>query len=779
MTNKLLPAVRPFGMDGSWIMAMDHNGRLVYIPTTIQANQRTKRRKHLQGQDVPLDMHIPGEITAIQPGVEAVDDKPAKLPTIDLLANTGEPMDLPGFPYQVAVDLAPGAVEFQAESLPIIVNHDQNRRLGHSLAQSSDHGGIRAHGLVSADNDEARGIVKDAKNGFPFQVSIGAKIKDGFILAAGKTHKMNGRTYTGPLVISKKTLVKEFTVAVLGADGKTTTKIAAMDQPSEGDVMFPKEFLAWASEAGLDIEAMEESQAQSIFAMWKNGQQQPANPPANLPTNADDPLTAQRTALAGDLTRISNIQAMVTRYTGLEQVQVNDSQTMGLQEFQAHAVQTGMDIQAVELALLRSQGAQNTQPSGGGNGPAIHINSGFTFTGARADLECQAMTAAFLMASPSCPANQTNRLGEKYGYEHWFKDEVLEAAHGLGRIGLHDFMGMTIKAAGHYYGGRAKSDGFIESFFQAINTLRGRGFQASPGAGPFSTSGITNILENVANKVLLASYMRQGTVWGQLSRQRSVDDFKAVSFYRLSAHGGYIKVGPNGELSHAQLSDTKYTAQAETRGVLLALRREDIRNDDMGAFESLAAELGRMGALATEEEFWKVFLALSAGVDITDVLAIAGLGEAEEQFRKLRDDDNKPILVPPSILVTGVGQATVAGQLFADVQTHDNTNLDFVRNPHAGKFRPVTSPYVDNTALTDQYGESFSNQSATAWWLMADPQALAVVHAVFLDGKTIPTVEQGQTSFDTLGIQWRAFHDWNFAAGDAKGLLKSTGVGGS
>ena len=62
-----------------------------------------------------------------------------------------------------------------------------------------------------------------------------------------------------------------------------------------------------------------------------------------------------------------------------------------------------------------------------------------------------------------------------------------------------------------------------------------------------------------------------------------------------------------------------------------------------------------------------------------------------------------------------------------------------------------------------------------AWYLVADPNDLAVIEVAFLNGQDAPTIEQAQVDFNLLGIQMRGFHDFGVAKQDARGAVKMAG----
>src|SRR5690606_11222815 len=86
---------------------------------------------------------------------------------------------------------------------------------------------IEAEGVVSSSMGVAKGFVEDARAGFPFQTSLGAIIEEAEFVERGQRATVNGRSEKGPLLIARKTMVREISVTVLGADSGTRVSVAA------------------------------------------------------------------------------------------------------------------------------------------------------------------------------------------------------------------------------------------------------------------------------------------------------------------------------------------------------------------------------------------------------------------------------------------------------------------------------------------------------------------------------------------------------------------------
>lgn len=79
----------------------------------------------------------------------------------------------------------------------------------------------------------------------------------------------------------------------------------------------------------------------------------------------------------------------------------------------------------------------------------------------------------------------------------------------------------------------------------------------------------------------------------------------------------------------------------------------------------------------------------------------------------------------------------------------------------------VASPYLSNS--------NYDGASAKAWYLFADPGVVDTFEIGYLRGRRTPTVEKGETDFDTLGIKFRVFFDLGVREQDHRGVLKFKG----
>jgi phage major head subunit gpT-like protein len=354
--------------------------------------------------------------------------------------------------------------------------------------------------------------------------------------------------------------------------------------------------------------------------------------------------------------------------------------------------------------------------------------------------------------------------------EKHYKEPELEAAHKHfpHGIGLQQLLFKAAAANGQHFDSAANLAGLLRAAF---------GSQQIQASG-FSTISLPGILANVFNKQLHDFFMSVDQTWRQIAQVSSVRDFKAISGYSLSGDLQYEELGAAGEIKHGTLGEQTYANQAKTYAKMLAITRQDLINDDLGAFQRIPQRLGRGGALAVNHRFWTVFLDNSAhfaagnnnvSTGAGSALATAdaaAIGAAELKFRNQTDPDGKPLAISPRIMLVPPTLANVAARWMGGQTITGLTALPEL-NVYAGRYRVLSSPYMENS--------SYTGYSAAAWYLLADPADLPTIQVVFLNGRDTPIVESAEADFDTLGIQFRGYHDFGVAFVEPRAGVRSAG----
>lgn len=630
-----------------------------------------------------------------------------------MLAYTGGKMRIPPLPHPVVVDL--GGMDVTAKARPILKDHNQALIVGHTEGIEVRGRELHVAGVVSGAGAVAREVVEASTNGFPWQASIGVRPVEMVLVAKGKAAVVNGQTFEGPFIHVRKSTLNEISFVALGADDNTTARIAATFQEST------MTFEQYVSGLGLDPANLTAAQRTTLQAAY-DAQQDPGA------TREED----KPDLLAAEQERIIAIERLCIAHP----------------EIQAEAIRDGWDATKTELTVVRA-----SRP---------------VLSGIRRGNQQQ--TAAVLSAALCFSAG----LGEE-AIAELYDERTIDAAQAreYRGAGIHDVMHEVLRAAGqHVRPGRITDDTIRAALYADEQLLR-----ASYG---FSSVSLTGILGDVANKALLASYNAVGSVVSEFCAESDVNNFLEHNRYRLTANGVLQKVGPDGELKHTTLEEAEFSNQVDTYGRMIALTRKMMINDDLGAFLQIPRMMGRMAALTREELVFTLLLSNPGSFFASGngnyqegagtALSITSLTAAEKLFLDQTDADGKPILLTPKVLLVPTSLKVTAQSLMTETRVNETTTANSkspANNPHAGKWKPIASPYLNAQGIT--------GGSALAWYLFADPRDVAAIELAYLRGKRTPTVESGETSFATLGMQWRCYWDLGVAMQDHRGAVKSKG----
>lgn len=693
----------------------------------------------------PTQANETGELSLLAASVEfeaaPSDAEPQRQRRFQMVAYTGGPMMLAGWRYPVVVDL--NGLDVGRQRRPILLDHTRDVEfvMGQTDQITVANQQLLVTGQVLGESPKAKQVIALNDKGFSWQASIGAKAQQVDFVPEGRSVEVNGRDVTGPVNVARRASLGEISFVVLGADENTTAQIAATAGPQEQETEM--DFDQWIAAQGFEAERLTAPQRMSLHGLWSR-QNVPVTEPAPTVTASTNPtpqpplsdVDQLRAKWAAERRRIAKLSELCAGKHP---------------EIEARAIAEGWDETRTELELLRV-----TRPKG----PAIHATENSPHT-------AHAIEAA-LCISAGLSEEQVGK---------WYDERAMDAAlsRDLRGAGIHTLLYEVIRAAGGYARpGRVDND-TIRAAFVANDRL----IQASDG---FSTLSLAGILSNVANKTMLAAYEAVNSVAEEICATTDVNDFKQVTRYRMTASGIFQKVGPDGELKHATLDEESYTNQVDTYGRMIALTRQMIINDDLGAFLQIPRAIGRMSALALEEAVFALLLSnpgnfFSAGNNnyfegVDSALDIDSLTIGERMFLDRTDSKGKPILIQPALLLVPTALKVTAELLFKETtwfnQVPANNKAKPATNPHGGKFRPVCSPYLSVAA--------FTGNSATAWFLMAEPTDVAALEIAYLRGKSTPTIESGETDFNTLGMQWRGYFDFGCSMQDPRAAVKSKGA---
>jgi len=314
--------------------------------------------------------------------------------------------------------------------------------------------------------------------------------------------------------------------------------------------------------------------------------------------------------------------------------------------------------------------------------------------------------------------------------------------------------------------------------------VRARGLSKSEVAGMMlgletrgglhSNSDFPFILANVANKTLRAAYEAAPQTFKPFTRQTTNPDFKTIARTQLGDAPSLDKVNESGEFKRGTVGEAREQYALATYGKVVAVTRQTIINDDLGAFTRLPEMFGRAAADLESDTVWGIITANAAMGDGTamfhanhgnlagagTVISVASLGEARAAMRKQKGLNGRLINVMAKYLLVPAAIETVAEQFVTQTNIIYTKSSDY--NPFANKLQVVAEPRLDAA-------------SAISWYLAADPAQIDTIEYAYLEGQEGVYLES-RVGFDVDGVELKARLDFAAKAIDWRGFWRNQGV---
>jgi len=438
---------------------------------------------------------------------------------------------------------------------------------------------------------------------------------------------------------------------------------------------------------------------------------------ANETTNTDvvQDVRAPAAAKAAEEARLCMVDQVCAAYAG----EFNPASGRPLADIKASAIKEGWDQQALELALLygrmpRPPKALATRPS-----------------------DSRDVLAAAVLVKAGYGQFAANQFGADVAQQ---AEQAFAHGHAL------DIVEVALQRAG-----------------LQVPSSRQEMIQAA-----FSTNVLSGILGVAGERVLLDAYRRATAAWRGFAQVRPVKNFRAHTALRPSLLRGVEQVASGGELKHVVLDGSKYDFSIDTYGAVLSIDRQDLINDDLGAYAQAAAEMGKSCGRKINDLVAQVLLSASAELTTgSSALGTESLGAAVALLRNRVDAAGDSLDISPAVLLVPPALEATGRSLLESMEIA------------AAEGEPTGHAWKGVAALGVEPRLSnlkFSGYSTTVWFLLGAPEDAPVIVA-FLNGNELPTFEQMgvESTVDRLAFTWRVYHDFGAALGDTNALVKSAG----
>ena len=680
-------------------------------------------------------------------------------PKVVGVAYSGGKMNLPGWRHPVVVDLAGMEIP---ESVPLLTNHENktDSRIG-LISAAVRNNVLEITGEIVSDSRDAADIIAQGKAGADWQLSIGADVKECELVKGSR--EVNGQEVEGPFYHIKKSTLREVSVVAVGADAHTNMKVNAKFNlvNQEGEAMNNKSETKSVSAVSAPNDAAPPEKK-------PEPEQKPGNPankpgePANKPGEPEKkPDNAEKTpgqaaaeatppaiqASAGDVAATAREAAQNAVKAERERISAIQAICDGeFPEIEREAIAGGWTPEVVTKKVLETIRAER---------PAANVNISVKTAPEGGELRKTIEAAMCLRVGVSA-----DQLEKSYGAQ------TVEAGMAEMDMPLKQLLIECMKLDGIPYS---------------------RGFDNETIRAAFSSVSLPGILSNVANKKLLQSYEAQPIIAMKLCSTGDLNDFKENDRFRLTDVGDLLPIAADGEIKDGGLIEESAKNQLDTYGKKFCLTRKMIINDDLGAFMKVPTAMGNRAARLIDQLFFSRLLSNPAQADgkalfstnhknllsgASSALSSDSLKKAIQLFLDQVDADGQPISVEPKYLLVPTALKHLAIELTQGatliMSGTDNAVRPALNVLSDENLQVISSPYLGNSA--------YEGSSQTGWYLFGDPKTVDTWEIGFLKGKRTPTVERGETDFNTLGLWFRVYFDLGVREQDHRGMVKANGA---
>ena len=680
-------------------------------------------------------------------------------PKVVGVAYSGGKMSLPGWRHPVVVDLAGMEIP---ESVPLLTNHENktDSRIG-LISAAVRNNALEITGEIVSDSRDAADIIAQGKAGADWQLSIGADVKECELVKGSR--EVNGQEVEGPFYHIKKSTLREVSVVAVGADAHTNMKVNAKFNlvNQEGEAMNNKSETKSVSAVSAPNDAAPPEKKPETEQKPGNPANKPGEPankpgePEKKPDNAEKKpgqAAAEATppaiqASAGDVAATAREAAQNAVKAERERISAIQAICDGeFPEIEREAIAGGWTPEVVTKKVLETIRAER---------PAANVNISVKTAPEGGELRKTIEAAMCLRVGVSA-----DQLEKSYGAR------TVEAGMAEMDMPLKQLLIECMKLDGIPYS---------------------RGFDNETIRAAFSSVSLPGILSNVANKKLLQSYEAQPIIAMKLCSTGDLNDFKENDRFRLTDVGDLLPIAADGEIKDGGLIEESAKNQLDTYGKKFCLTRKMIINDDLGAFMKVPTAMGNRAARLIDQLFFSRLLSNPAQADgkalfstnhknllsgASSALSSDSLKKAIQLFLDQVDADGQPISVEPKYLLVPTALKHLAIELTQGatliMSGTDNAVRPALNVLSDENLQVISSPYLGNSA--------YEGSSQTGWYLFGDPKTVDTWEIGFLKGKRTPTVERGETDFNTLGLWFRVYFDLGVREQDHRGMVKANGA---
>lgn len=307
-----------------------------------------------------------------------------------------------------------------------------------------------------------------------------------------------------------------------------------------------------------------------------------------------------------------------------------------------------------------------------------------------------------------------------------------------------------------------------------------------------TTSDFAQILAQTVNQNLKAAYAIAPQTYRAWAKRISLPDFNPQYTLSVSQMPGLQLVNEHGEYKRGTITSGREVMQLFTYGIVVAITRQVIVNDQLGVFSNLPGRFGNSVAqlegdivygllisnagagptLATDST--AVFHAANHNNLVTAGAApgITTISAGRVAMAHHKDLDGVTVLnISPKFILVPTSLLTVTEQLLTTISPAVSANVvpESVR-----QLQIVSEPRLE-IGVTARPGVPGGAGVAARWYLVADPMVAESMVYAYLEGQEGPYTET-RIGFDVDGVEVKCRHDFGAGIMDYRGLFQNDGA---
>ena len=628
-------------------------------------------------------------------------------------AYSGGQLRVDGFEYPVVIDLSGLSA---GGNVPIILDHtaDVEHTVGSTDSITNNGQTLVMAGVVTGASPRVLQVLAQADSGHQWQASVGCSVEQSEEIAVGQNVTVNQQTFRGPVIVARRSVLRETSILPVGADSTTTVNLAARAATSKGKSM-TMTFEEWTADKGFDAAALT-PEAKAFLTTLFDAEANSTDPAATSSATAAAILNL-RAVQSVEHDRIGRINAIAS----------------GNPAIAATAIRNGWTALETENHVLKASQRMHT--------PSNVIRS------SDAGTTPQHLTASLMV-----------RAGYSSAAEKLFGERVMQESRNLHGNSLPDLCRAALLIDGrdvpHERGamiraslstgslpvalGDSANKILIEAYKQAPASWRS--FAAIKPAANFKTQ--TGI---------------RPTFGGDLKQLPPGGEIKHGNFTEETYEWSVDTFAKQFQIDRRQIIDDDASVFSD---VIPGLARAAMRSLNSLVSTKLLANANTFFGSGNANYFDGAATNLQA----------SSLASAIRMLRQMKDAEGNLLDLQPAVLLVPPELEQIALALLHSSEMQRVATGD--QQPTGNTFKDIAQLAVE-PRLSDS---AFSGYSAVAWYLFSNAMNASVIVG-FLDGNESPTLETFGLDHDvnTLAFSFRVYFDFGCALADHRAAIRSKG----